>query len=108
MVRELYEETGLHVDEVLGELQEMRWESKREGGKQSMQVNYVVSVREGNGDGGVSVVLNPEEHEEWMWAGWEEVTVGLEMSEEMRKVVRDGLEFFEERMMGVDEGLGKK
>ena len=86
-------ETGLQIDMILGELEEMKWESRKTGGKEIVQMSFaatVISIRDGDG---VIIVLNPDKHSEWMWARKEEVE-REEMREEMRIVVRNGLGFF--------------
>ncbi|KAI9828157.1 MAG: hypothetical protein M1832_003684 [Thelocarpon impressellum] len=59
VVRETQEETGQEIDAVLGQLDDMLWESS--SGASNVQLNYVVSVKAGK-----PVVLNPEEHSEWV------------------------------------------
>ena len=84
--RETLEETGLVVEEVLGEFAELLWES-RSSGKKNVQLNYAVTVQEP-----YELRLNPEEHSEWMWAEEDKVDELL-MTPAMNKVLRDSFEF---------------
>ena len=93
LARELFEETGLQIDMVLREFEEMKWESRKLGGKQSVQVNYAASIILTGGGEGFKVVLNADEHSDWIWVTEEKAMV-LDMTEEMRAVVKNGLSFF--------------
>ena len=93
LARELFEETGLRIDTVLGEFEEMKWESKKQGGRQSVQVNYAATVVLEEDGKGFEVVLNRDEHSDWAWVTEEKVK-NLDMTEEMRVVVDNGLKFF--------------
>lgn len=84
--RETVEETGLMVDRILGEFDELRWISKSKG-RVNVQYNYVVTVGEP-----MDIRLNPEEHSEHMWI--KEVDVdGLLMTPAMNKVLHDSFKF---------------
>lgn len=80
--RETREETGLVVEKVLKEFEEMDWESGTSG-QENMQLNFVVAVQEP-----VVVRLNPEEHSEWMWVEENQIDK-LPMTIGMTKVLRD-------------------
>ena len=84
VARETLEETGQVVEDLLGEIEEMRWESK---GRTNVQLNYIVSIK-----GGKPVVLNPEEHSAWQWVDLSTVDE-LYMTPEMRVVVGNALSF---------------
>ncbi|SMR45202.1 unnamed protein product [Zymoseptoria tritici ST99CH_3D1] len=66
LVREVFEETGLTVEDVTAKLTEKRWD--RPGGVKWAQYCYVVKVKQP-----AIVKLDPEEHQEWRWCGLEEV-----------------------------------
>ena len=84
--RETLEETGLTVDRVLGEFDELRWVSKSKG-RTNVQYNYVVTVHEP-----MDVIVNPEEHSEHMWIKETEVD-GLLMTPAMNKVLHDSFKY---------------
>lgn len=86
--RETFEETGLVIEKVVGEVARMEWELEKSGEKK-VKFNYAVPVQEPN-----HILLNPEEHTEWMWVGEEQIE-GLALTSEMEKVVRDALAFSE-------------
>ena len=85
--REAFEETGLIVREVLRELAEISWES-RKSGRKNVQFNYAVTVEEP-----YDILLNPGEHTEWMWAEVDQIE-GLLMTQEMKEVASAALAFF--------------
>ncbi|KAI9777493.1 MAG: hypothetical protein M1816_004715 [Peltula sp. TS41687] len=74
VTREVLEETGQVVEQVVGEIDEMAWE----GPTTNVQLNYVVSVRAGQ-----DVKLNPVEHSAWLWASQGDLH-DLYMTPEMR------------------------
>lgn len=82
--REVKEETGLVVAEIIGEVNPMTWKSKT---KSNVQLNYVVTVKPGG-----TVKLDLEEHSDWRWASREELE-SLYTTPEMEKVVQDALDF---------------
>ncbi len=84
--RETQEETGLIVEEVLGEFEELYWESKKSG-KQNVQLNYAVTVKEG-----MPIKLNPDEHSDWLWATEDQIETLL-MTPAMLKVLKDSFAF---------------
>lgn len=81
--RETAEETGLVVDHIFGEFDELRWmfETKK---RVNVQFNYAVRVSEP-----MNVRLNPEEHSEHMWIKEYDVDGLLAM----KKVVHDSFKF---------------
>ncbi|MCJ1380683.1 hypothetical protein MMC17_003791 [Xylographa soralifera] len=81
--REVLEEAGLLVDEVIPDFETMRWESSSE--EVDVQLNYVVNAEEP-----VAVELNLREHSMWMWACKQGIETPF-MTEEMKKVIKDGL-----------------
>ena len=84
--RETLEETGLLVDEILGEFAELHWDSMSSG-KKNIQMNYVVRVKEP-----MELRSNPDEHSEWLWASEDQVDALL-MTPAMAKVMRDAFEY---------------
>ncbi|KLU91763.1 hypothetical protein MAPG_10712 [Magnaporthiopsis poae ATCC 64411] len=95
LAREVHEETGLEVADVVAELQPMVYETTRtvtDGAglessvtKSAIQLNYVVSVA---GDAEDGVTLRPEEHSESCWAT-ETVAGTLDVTALMMEVVRE-------------------
>lgn len=84
--RETIEETGLTVDRVVGEFDDLQWMSKSKG-RMNVQYNYVVTVTEP-----MEIRLNPEEHSEYRWI--KEVNVDdLLMTPAMNKVLHDSFKF---------------
>jgi len=71
----------------------MTWTSKN--GKQSVQLDDVVEVKEAAEE--TVVKLNPDEHSEWVWAGAGQVD-GLKMTPEMRNCVRDAFDWADKHM----------
>jgi 8-oxo-dGTP pyrophosphatase MutT (NUDIX family) len=84
--RETMEETGLVVDRIIGEFDELRWTSQSQG-RVSVQYNYAVRVAEP-----MDVQLNPEEHTEHKWITEMDVD-RLQMSSGMNKVLHDAFTF---------------
>lgn len=84
--REAFEETGLTVEGILGEFDDLRWDSKS-GRQHNIQYNYAATVKEP-----AVVIVNPDEHSEWTWAAEADVD-GLEMTSGMKKVLKDAFEF---------------
>ena len=84
--RETMEETGLVVQDVVGNFEELRWTSKG-GEKESVQFNFVATVQQP-----AEVTLNPEEHSEWKWIE-ENKIINLPTSPAMNKVLKDAFEF---------------
>ena len=87
--RETLEETGLVIDDVLREFEELDWVTLN--GKHNVQLNFVATVR--NLD---SIVLSAREHETWMWATKGDLTQ-LPCSKGMTKVFQDAFEYVERR-----------
>ncbi len=84
--RETMEETGLVVDRIIGEFDELRWTSQSKG-RVSVQYNYAARVAEP-----MDIRLNPEEHSEHKWIT--EIDVDrLQMSSGMNKVLHDAFTF---------------
>ena len=96
LARELKEETGLDVTEVLAELKPMIYvtektvidDTGRESfvSKSAIQLNYVVSVSGGE------VKLNADEHSESYWATREDLGE-LDITIEMRTVIQEAFEW---------------
>lgn len=84
--RETVEETGLVVERILGEFDELRWTSKSKG-RVNVQFNYAVSVVQP-----MDIRLNPEEHSEHRWIVENDVD-GLLMTSAMNKVLHDTFKF---------------
>jgi 8-oxo-dGTP diphosphatase len=81
-MREVKEETGLTVSKVVAMFDGFDYSTDRKPSVR--QINFLVEVEPGE------VVLNPEEHDEYVWA--DEDTVGdVKMSETMRTCVDDAL-----------------
>ena len=85
--RETFEETGLIVDDIAAEFQEMHWQSKI--GQHLVQLNFVVTVNSAS-----SIRLNSEEHSDWKCAKQEDV-IPLPMSEGMAEVYINAFRFAE-------------
>lgn len=88
--RETLEETALVVKDVLGELEEMHWESG--SGKKSIQFNFAVTVENGTG-----IRLSAEEHTEWKWLGEEDVK-DLGCTPKMAVVLLDAFRFSQQHL----------
>lgn len=84
VARETLEETGQLAQDVLGEIDEMVWQSRR---GTNVQLNYIVTAQEGR-----DLKLNPDEHSAWLWATQAELD-GLYMTSEMRIVLKNAFEF---------------
>jgi 8-oxo-dGTP pyrophosphatase MutT (NUDIX family) len=94
LTREVKEETGLDVTDVIAELEPMIYRTDKtvvsdtgediHVSKTAIQLNYVVSVVEG------VVQLSTEEHSESAWAT-EEMLDGLNITSAMRGVVQEAL-----------------
>jgi 8-oxo-dGTP pyrophosphatase MutT (NUDIX family) len=91
LIREIQEETGLDVIEIVAELKPMIYTTEKmvvdKAGraallsKSAIQLNYVISISEGD------VKLSAEEHSESTWATEEELD-GLNITTETRAVVQ--------------------
>jgi 8-oxo-dGTP pyrophosphatase MutT (NUDIX family) len=82
--RELFEETGLALTRVVALLDdsvEFQW-----GAGMCRKVTFVASVGDlgPDGRGTPSVALNPEEHADFVWAGAEDVRLGLCQGREIK------------------------
>ena len=96
LAREVQEETGLDVTEVLAELKPMIYRTEktviddtgREAfiSKTAIQLNYVVSVSSGE------VKLSADEHSESYWATEEDLGK-LDITTEMRAVIQEAFEW---------------
>ena len=96
LAREVQEETGLDVNEVLAELKPMIYRTEktviddtgREAfiSKTAIQLNYVVSVSSGE------VKLSADEHSESYWATEEDLGK-LDITTEMRAVIQEAFEW---------------
>ena len=87
VAREVLEETGLKVSEVLGEIDdvhELKLEIDRKG---LVPVRYAVAVENSN-----NITLSPEEHSQYRWVTLEDVD-SLSMSPGMRKAVENACRF---------------
>ncbi|KAJ5638910.1 hypothetical protein N7528_001300 [Penicillium herquei] len=83
--RETLEETGLIVDQILGEFDELYWNSRR--GNKNIQLNYAASIKPD-----MPIKLNPDEHSDWLWVAEEQIDTLL-MTPAMRKVLEDAFAF---------------
>ena len=91
LVREIFEETGLVVADVIGKLSEVRWTSPK--GQAWLQYTYVVTVRQP-----VEVRLDPVEHGEWRWSFEEDVAgLGLRLPNQV-KLMAEAFGFERERL----------
>ena len=97
--REVHEETGLTVTNVLGNVESFHYAMEKvetpEGRKvttrkTSMQLNFVCEVE------GYDFRIDPREHSEGVWATKGEVA-GLEVTASMREVVREAFEWVKAR-----------
>lgn len=96
LVREVQEETGLDVTEVLAELKPMIYVTEKNViddtgrgsivSKSAIQLNYVVSVSGGE------VKLSADEHSESCWATEEDLGE-LDITSEMRAVIQEAFEW---------------
>lgn len=89
--RETMEETGLDVETVIGEFEQLLWTSKSSG-KMNVQYNYAVTVAQP-----MEIRVNPEEHSEFMWANEDQID-GLLMSPAMNKVLKDSFVYSHKHM----------
>lgn len=89
--RETVEETGLDVETVIGEFEQLLWTSKSSG-KMNVQFNYAVTVAQP-----MEIRLNPEEHSEFMWANEGQID-NLLTSPAMNKVLKDSFIFSHKHM----------
>jgi 8-oxo-dGTP pyrophosphatase MutT (NUDIX family) len=101
VVRETFEETGLHVGEIVGETSPFEYSSEKviapaEGAspttviEKSIQLNFVVKVSPGSFTDHIQVELNAEEHQNYAWVSqddWE----SYDTTEEMRAVIAKAL-----------------
>lgn len=84
VVREVREETGLTVAEIVSDFEGFEYSTRR---GVSVQFNFMVEV-----EGGVEVKINPEEHEAFAWVQKGESLDCYRMTEPMRKVVSDAFD----------------
>ncbi|KAL9073909.1 MAG: hypothetical protein Q9157_004576 [Trypethelium eluteriae] len=92
IVREVQEETGLDVTDIITELEPMLYTTEEKSfsdisreapiSKSTIQLNYIVSVS------GYDVKLNPDEHSDHSWTT-EQNVAELPMSSKMRIVVHE-------------------
>lgn len=82
LAREALEETGLVIDTVVDEFEEMRWTSKSTG-RSNVQLNYVVRVKEP-----LDIQLDPNEHSAYLWVSESQIDT-LNVTARMAKVLRD-------------------
>ncbi len=76
LVREVFEETGLHVDKILTERMgngTVFRTGRRNHMKTWLKNSYVVEVRRGSWDNPVAVTLDPKEHQNFLWVTKEQV-----------------------------------
>ncbi|KAI5360627.1 putative NUDIX hydrolase domain-containing protein [Septoria linicola] len=90
LVREVFEETGLTVREVVGKLSEVSWTSPK--GVAWQQFSYVVTVQQP-----VEVRLDPVEHAEWRWSKEEDVPV-MDRLPNQKKLMAEAFTFENERL----------
>lgn len=84
--REVAEETGLFVEEILGYAGYFDYISG--SGKKARQLNFVVLARSGE------VRLNPQEHQHYYWIDpREEQFAQLNISDKTRKSILDAIDF---------------
>ena len=96
LAREVHEETGLDITEILAELKPMTYvtgknvidDTGREflSSKSAIQLNYVVSVSGGE------VKLSADEHSESCWVTEDDLGV-LDITDEMRAVIQEAFEW---------------
>ena len=100
VIREVIEETLLIVLEVIAPLQPIRYITEKKVAdatgcefplrRRTVQLNYIVRVK----DNSTNFFPNPEEHSAGVWAGVQDLKE-LPMTEEMRSLVLEALEFFQ-------------
>ncbi|KAG2417498.1 hypothetical protein HFD88_008717 [Aspergillus terreus] len=83
--RETLEETGLIVDRIPGEFDELYWNSRH--GHKNIQLNYVASIKPD-----MRIKLNSDEHSDWLWVPEEQIDTLL-MTPAMRKVLKGAFLF---------------
>lgn len=96
LFREVKEETGLDVAEILAELEPMIYSTEKSTtgaageevlvSKSAIQLNYVVSVSPG------TIKLSADEHSESCWAS-EADLAGLDITDAMRTVIREAFQW---------------
>ncbi|CAL5873919.1 uncharacterized protein PFLUO_LOCUS8203 [Penicillium psychrofluorescens] len=82
--RETSEEISLNVAKIIGEVEPMAWESKKQS---NVRLNYVVIVQPRD-----IIKLSPKEHSDWRWVKLEELGL-LYITLAMKKVVQDAFTF---------------
>lgn len=90
LVREIFEETGLAVQAVVGKLSEISWTSPKD--QAWLQNAYVVSVQQP-----AEVHLDPVEHGEWCWSVEEELA-GLLRLPTQAKLMAEAFKFERQRL----------
>ncbi|ORX69259.1 NUDIX hydrolase [Linderina pennispora] len=101
VVREVREETGIKVAEVVRQFEGFHyWSTKYEEGESekkdveksvcTQQLNFIVTAEDA-----ATVVLNPEEHQAYAWCTKETIDQ-FQMTPTMRKVVSDALDILAE------------
>lgn len=96
LVREVREGTGLEVMKIIAELKPMTYTTEKnivnDNGekilvsKSAIQLNYVISVSEGD------VKVNPDEHSESLWVTEQDLDK-LEITNAMRVVVQEAFKW---------------
>ena len=96
LAREVHEETGLDITEILAELKPMTYVTEKNviddtgreflSSKSAIQLNYVVSVSGGE------VKLSADEHSESCWVTEDDLGV-LDITDEMRAVIQEAFEW---------------
>jgi ADP-ribose pyrophosphatase YjhB (NUDIX family) len=90
--RETVEGTGLIVESVNGEFDELLWTSSSSG-RENVQFNYAVTVAQP-----MEIRLNPEEHSDWRWANQGDIN-SLEMTPAMNKILKDAFTYSRKHMV---------
>jgi 8-oxo-dGTP pyrophosphatase MutT (NUDIX family) len=98
VIRETFEETGLHIGEIVGEISpfEYSFEKVVEGVspttvmEKSIQLNFVVKVSPGSFTHHLQVKLNAEEHQNFAWVSQDDLE-SYDTTEEMRAVIANAL-----------------
>ena len=114
-VREVMEETGLIVSNIVGEFQPFEYSVEKilaaeEGAvpaaivKSTIQLNFVAQVLPLGSTKAFEVKLNPEEHQNYAWVSKEDLN-RYNITQGMIGVVKNALEWAEQNFERLDTGV---
>jgi 8-oxo-dGTP diphosphatase len=81
-IREIKEETGLNISKIITMFNGFDYSTDKK--PKARQINFIAEVKPGK------VILDPKEHDAYMWVS-ENAVDGIKMSENMRRCVVDAL-----------------